>query len=163
MRRTLTALALASVITATPVAQGPPPPAGKGQPGMLPPPAAAGQAVNVKIELTITEQREGVAPTPKTITLMVADRERGQIRSGGGGDQLLNVDVRPEIVRDGRVRVNLTFDYRAPRTESDRTPPMLTQSLASIVDDGRPLQVSQWTEAGSTRSIKVELRTTIQK
>ena len=122
-----------------------------------------GQPVNIRLDLTITEQREGAQVPPRTLTMMVADRDRGQIRSGGTGDQMLNVDARPDIVRDGRVRVFLTFDYRAPRTDLDKTPPMLTQSITTVLDDGKPLVVSQWTEGGTGRTIKVELKTSIQK
>ena len=127
-------------------------------------PRQGAQPVNIKVDLVIKEQREGVPATPKTITMMVADRERGQIRSGGGsGDQQLNVDVRPEIVRDSKIRVQVTFDYRAPRSDSDKGPPTITQSLSAIAADAQPLVISQWTEAGSNRTITVELRATIQK
>lgn len=123
----------------------------------------AGQPVNVKVDLVVMEQRAGEASTSRTSTMTIADRDRGQLRTTGGGEQILNVDAQPEIVREGRIRVRLTFDYRAPRTETDRTPPMLTQSVSSIVEDGRPLTVAQWTEAGSNRVIRVELHAAIQK
>jgi hypothetical protein len=169
MRRgSLIALALATLLVTAISAQQD----RKGQTTLLPgggkiettaPERHTGQAVNVRIDLTITEQREGLAPTPKTITMMIADRDRGQIRSGGSNEQMLNVDAHPEIVQNGRVRVYLTFDYRAPRTDTDKAPPMLTQSLSSILDDGKPLMISQWTEAGSSRTVKVELTADVQK
>src|SRR5690349_14908405 len=56
-----------------------------------------GQGVNIKIDLTVTDQREGQAGAPKTITMMIVDRGRGQMRSNGLGGQMLNVDARPEI------------------------------------------------------------------
>ena len=122
-----------------------------------------GQGVNIKIDLTVTDQREGQAGAPKTITMMIVDRGRGQMRSNGLGGQMLNVDARPEIIRDSRVRVDLNFDYRAPQTDSDKNPPVLTQSLASVVDDGKPLVISQWGEMGSNRTIRIELRASVQK
>lgn len=156
--RTLTTFALALVVATSVGAQ-----ESKPQANAPDLPIRQPQPVNIKVDLTITEQREGVAPTPKVITMLIADRDRGQMRSGGSGEQMLNVDARPEIVRDSRVRVHLTFDYRAPRTDTDKAPPMLTQSLASIVDDGKPVMVSQWTEPGSSRTIRVELKAAIQK
>jgi hypothetical protein len=122
-----------------------------------------GQGVNIKIDLTITDQREGQAGTPKTITMMIADRGRGQLRSNGGGGQMLNVDARPEIVRESRVRVDVNFDYRGPQTDNDKNPPVLTQSLVSVVDDGKPLVISHWGEMGSNRTIRIELRASVQK
>ena len=122
-----------------------------------------GQGVNIKVDLTITDQREGQAGAPKTITMMIADRGRGQMRSNGIGGQMLNLDARPEIVRESRVRVDVNFDYRAPQTDSDKNPPVLTQSLVSVVDDGKPLVISQWGEMGSNRTIRIELRASVQK
>ena len=121
------------------------------------------QPVNIKLDFTVTDQRDGQAAVPRTITMMIADRSRGQIRSGGTGGQTLNVDARPEIVRDSRMRVDVNFDYRAPQSDADRTPPMLTQSVASLVDDGKPLVITQWSEMGSSRTIRVELRASVQK
>jgi hypothetical protein len=122
-----------------------------------------GQAVNIKVDLTITDQREGQDSAPKTITMMIVDRGRGQMRSNGLGGQMLNVDARPEIVRESRVRVDVNFDYRAPQTDNDKNPPVLTQSLVSVVDDGKPLMISQWGEMGSNRTIRIELRASVQK
>src|SRR5918996_1658256 len=61
------------------------------QPGKPAPPAEqppsrpepAGQPVNVKLDLTITDQLGPGEPSKKTVTMIVADRESGSIRSGG--------------------------------------------------------------------------------
>ena len=121
------------------------------------------QPVNIKLDFTVIDQRDGQAAAPRTITMMIADRSRGQMRSGGAGGQMLNVDARPEILRDSRMRVDVNFDYRAPQSDSDKTPPALTQSIASIVEDGKPLVITQWSERGSTRTSRVELRASLQK
>ena len=167
-RRILTLLAFAVLVGATPrasqapqstVAQDKKPAVAAEAPGTRTP----GQPVNIKLDFTVTDQREGQAASPRTITMMIADRSRGQIRSGGSGGQMLNVDARPEIVRDSRMRVDVNFDYRAPQSEGDKSPPMLTQSIASVVDDGKPLVISQWSEMGSGRTIRIELRASVQK
>ena len=165
-RRTLTCIAVAGILfCASPGVdarhqdQKPQPAAAE-----IPPSRHAGQPVNVKLDLVITDQRAGATgTTPRTVTMTVADRDRGQLRTNGAGDQILNVDALPEVVRDGKIRVRLTFDYRAPKGEGDSSPPMLTHSLSSLVDDGKALTVTQWSEAGSNRTIRVELRASIQK
>lgn len=121
------------------------------------------QAVNIKVDLTITDQRDGQPAVPKTISMVIADRRRGQLRSSGLGGQMLNVDAQPHIVRDSRIFAELNFDYRAPQTEGDKAPPTLTQSIASVVEDGKPLVIAQWNETGSNRIIRVELRLSVQK
>ena len=168
-RRILIMLALVALVGAAPRASQPPQekaaqekkttvPVENAPSGRLP-----GQPVNIKLDFTVTDQRDGQAAAPRTITMMIADRSRGQIRSGGAGGQMLNVDARPEIVRDSRMRVDVNFDYRAPQSEADKAPPMLTQSIASVVDDGKPLVITQWSEMGSNRTIRVELRASVQK
>src|SRR5688572_12619960 len=122
------------------------------------------QLLNVKVDLTITDQREGTASTAKTLTIIVADRESGRIRSASAREELtLNVDVRPELVRDGRVRTWLTLEYRPPRTSPDKEAVGMTESLVAILDDCKPLVVSQSADPASSRSVKVELKATILK
>ena len=66
-----------------------------------------GQLVNVKVEFTITDQLGAKPPTKKTMTLTVADRENGRIRTNteyaqprGNSYQMsqapLSVDVHPD-------------------------------------------------------------------
>ena len=121
------------------------------------------QAVNVRVEVTMTEHREGSADVPRTLSLLVADRDRAQVQSGGAGDLVLRVTARPEILSDQKVRVSLNLNYRGPRTDTDRQPIAHQQDFASIVDSGKPVVVTQWNETGSTRSVKVELKATIQR
>jgi len=126
-------------------------------------PRAAAQLVNVKIDLTITDERDGSAQPPKVVSLVVADRENGRIRTGGS-DLQLNVDARPEIVRDGRIRVYLTVEYRPGKAQDERYIPMaLTESLAVLLDDGKPLVVSQSADPMSNRSVRVEAKATLLK
>jgi hypothetical protein len=161
IRSTVMAIALAALVGVAPSAwqQSQEKAAQENTPNTRPP----GQPVNIKLDVTIVDQREGQTAAPRTVTMMIADRSRGQFRSGGSGGQMLNVDARPEIGRDSRMRVELNLDYRGVQSENDKTPPMLTQSIVSVVDDGKPLVVTQWAEMGSTRTIRVELRAAVQK
>ena len=130
-----------------------------------PPARPPAQLVNVKLDLTITDQREGGTTSPKTLTMLLADRGNGRIRTSERGSEVhLNVDVSPEIVRDGRVRVHLTMEYRPAGTggekESIRS---ITESVTTILEDGKQMLVSQSADPASSRTVKVELKATILK
>ena len=167
MQKSFLALAVTALLSSGASAQQPPAAAAQkpvDSQAAQAPPRPQPQLLNVKIDLTITDQREGAAPTPKTLTIIVADRESGRIRSMSAREELtLNVDVRPEMVRDGRVRTWLTLEYRPPRTSPDKEAVGMTESLVAILDDGKPLVVSQSADPASSRSVKVELKATILK
>lgn len=119
--------------------------------------------VNVRIDLTLTDQGEGAAATPKTVSMILTDRDPGRMRTGTGRDDgMLNVDVRPEIVKENRVRLSLTLEYQ-PARGGDKNAVPVTQSLSTLLEDGKPLVVSQSAEPGSTRSVRVEVKATILK
>jgi hypothetical protein len=129
-----------------------PPPAQEAKPG----PATESQATqNVLVEVTLTEEGEGAA-APKTVSMLVANRELGRVRSGGDGVSL-NVDARPSIWAEGRVRLMLTLEY-----SPGGVAPM-TQSLTTILASGTPLVVSHSADPKSTRRMKVEVTATILK
>jgi hypothetical protein len=119
------------------------------------PVSAALAATNVRVELTLTEDGEGGA-APKTVSMLVTNRELGRIRSGAGGVSL-NVDARPTILGDGRVRVTLTIEY-APGTLLP-----MSQSMTTVLTSGKPLVVSQSADPKSTRRVQAELTATIVK
>jgi glucose/arabinose dehydrogenase len=124
-----------------------------------PPARNAAQLANIRIELTITDQRTEVQMPPKTVTLLVEDRQSGRIRTGRN-NVALNVDARPEIVRDNRVRLLLSLEYMPQDT--DRTSPMaISETVAALLEDGKPLIVSQSADPSSDRKVRVELKATI--
>jgi hypothetical protein len=141
-----------------------------------------GQAVNMRIELTITDDRGTGEPIAKTVSIMTADRYWGRIRTQGEittSDNrrlpvILNVDARPTIVRDNRARVELTIEYRpametyvAPpaaagsKPDANGLPPNVNESLAVVLEDGKPLLISQSADPISARKVKVEAKLTI--
>jgi hypothetical protein len=162
---TIAALALASGIALAQQAEAPAPqkPAETTAPAPAPPRTPA-QLVNVRIELTVTEQREGPAIPPRTVTMLIADRENGRVRAGAG-NALLNVDARPELTRDGRIRMMLSLEYRRQTEPGDNSPTaMLTESLATILEDGKPVVVSQSADPTTARiAVRVEVKATIVK
>src|SRR5262249_5618341 len=56
------------------------------------PPRQPAMLANVKLDLTITDQRGDAAAAPKMVTIVVADRENGRIRTGRAASAL-NVDL----------------------------------------------------------------------
>jgi hypothetical protein len=144
-------------------------------------PEPPGQPVNVKIDLTITDQLGPGEPARKVITLIIADRQNGFIRSRGNvriSEQrshgvTINVDARPTILREGNVRLELGLEYQPtpPGTSgqpstgpgSDPFSTNLNERIGVILEPGKPLMVSQAVDPASDRKIAVELRATILK
>jgi hypothetical protein len=140
------------------------------EPAALPPGRGGAQPVNFRLELTITDQRGSAPVTPKTVTMLVADRYLGRIRTSGNvrvgttyQPIVLNVDAQPEVLKDGRVRVQVTLEYRAQTaegTQEENQPNNLTESFSVILDDAKPMLVSQSADPGSDRRVKVEMKAT---
>ena len=110
---------------------------------------ADGQPVNIRLDLTITDQRGDATAVTKTVSMTVADRYHGRIRTQGDvrtpmglRQVILNVDCQASIIpRESRARVMLTIEYRpvAAETESEgSTTPHINESLTVILDDGKP-------------------------
>lgn len=134
-----------------------------------------GQPTNVKLELTITDQTGPGEPVKRTVSMILADRQSGSIRSGGhviaNGNRLpvtLNVDARPSIIgSDNRMLLEVTLEY-LPKPDSDNANSgegraNLTERLGLMVTSGKPLVISQASDPTSERKISVELTATILK
>ena len=129
---------------------------------------------NVKLDLTITDQTGTGQAVKRTVSMIVADRRRGMIRSGGqvtmAGNRVpvtLNVDAQPSIIDDNRILVEFGLEY-APRpvNESVNTGEgraNLTEQLGLVVQPGKPMIISQASDPTSDRRITVELTATILK
>ena len=160
MVKTLPAIVLAIVLSSTGVAaqQAPAP----RQPEPPAPARSAAQLVNIRIELTIVDQRGDTTTAPKTVTMLVEDRQNGRIRSSRG-NATLNVDGHPEILREGKIRVVLTVEY-SPADGPDRAAPMpLQESVTALLEDGKPLVISQSADPSGDRKVRLELKATIVK
>lgn len=200
-RETCGVIAVVLLLGAAAVAQQPAPAAPKPTPAPAapkptPPPAAAptmvdtgmlpggidprGQPVNVKLDLTITDQLGPGEPAKKTMSLIVADRAGGSIRSSGNNVRaVLNVDATPQIMPNGNIRVQLGLEYnprqsmtvqtaKGPSGETVQLPPepggsSLNQRVAIVLEPGKPLVLSQAADPISDRRITVEIRATVLK
>jgi hypothetical protein len=140
-----------------------------------------GQPVNVKLDLTITDQLGPGEPAKKTISVIVADRAAGNIRSSGNNVRaVLNVDATPQILSNGNIRVLLGLEYnprqaggsgpvaKGPKGETipvEEIPggSSLNQRVTVVLEPGKPLVLSQAADPISDRKITVEVRATILK
>ena len=140
-----------------------------------------GQPLNVKLDLTITDQQGPGEPAKKTVSLIVADRAGGAIRSAANiGRALINVDATPQIMANGNIRLQLGLEYN-PRQPSVPTADKvktgngevvdiprdagsaLQQRVAIVLTPGKPLLLSQAADPLSDRKITVEVRAEVLK
>jgi hypothetical protein len=140
-----------------------------------------GQPVNVRIEITITDQQPGSAPIQKTVMLVLADRTRGMARSEsnqvGIGTVPLRTDARVSVVDSNKVLAEIAIDYNLPgnaaggRIPSEPPPgptdltkeTRVLEQLKTILESGKPLVVSESADPLTDRKVKVEVTATILK
>lgn len=132
---------------------------------------AEGQPVNVRLDLTITDQRGDGPGVSKTVTMMTADRYFGRIRTQGDvrtptgfRPVILNVDAKPTLLRDGKARVELNIEYRpvAGEAETERsTTPNINESITVMLEDGKSTVISQSADPVTDRKVKIEAKITL--
>jgi hypothetical protein len=164
-----------------------PAPATPGQPAQVPtakpspapavqvaPPRRDGQPINVKVEVTITDQRGGGQALRKTVTVVTGDGLSGFIRSSanysGIGPVPLNLDIEPALLADNKVRLRVNLQYALPAASSQaadmpgagalRTTE-IHENLGMILDSGRPLVVAQSADPVGDRQVTIEVKATV--
>jgi hypothetical protein len=165
----------------TPAPAEKPPSGQKAAPGPPEAPQAGGQPVNVKLDLTITDQLASGAPAKKTVSMIVADRFSGSIRSIANEVRAtLNVDATPQILQNGNIRLQLGLEYnprqasifqekvKGPAGEMVELPrdpggSSLNQRVVIVLEPNKPLMLSQAADPLSDRKITVEVRVSILK
>lgn len=145
-----------------------------------PPPAPArrtGQPINIRVDVTITDQRNSAAPVRKTVTVVVADNFSGRIRSSAestsGINMPLNVDAEPQLLADGKIRLMLNLQYDLPSGGDGETPTnanvgpirrtQLQENLPLILESGKSMVVAQSADPIGDRQVTVEVKATILK
>jgi len=84
----------------------------------------------------------------------------------GGGVQL-NVDAAPTILSDGKIRMNLRIFYDLPVGEgrsgnpNDVPPTQIQESVNLILENGKPLVITQSADPLIDRQVTVEVKATI--
>jgi hypothetical protein len=160
----------------------PPPPPPPAPPG---PPRREGQPINVKVELTITEEGGGATSSRKTVSAVIGDGFNGYVRANGFSanpnapqfDKVvpLNLDAYPVILSNGKIRLTCTIQYlagaaqyiavarSAPGEPSQNQPARtdIKENIVLILESGKSLVVSQAADPVSDRQVTVEVKATI--
>lgn len=140
---------------------------------------APSQLVNVKIELTITDQVGDNQPQKKNIVMVVADGESGRVRTTSYSHYRipsasnvltrlmpLNFDAAPEV-EGNRIRLRLSLDYESidepPSSDLPVGTSKVQQSISSVVADGVPIIISQTADPVSARKVTLEVKASILK
>jgi hypothetical protein len=190
MVKKLAILICAVAVAASAYAQQPksaatPKPAAKpaeASPAAAPAKPAPAQPINMRIDVTITDQRADAPAIVKTVSLTTSDTFWGRIRTQGeaqlpNGQRVpvvLNVDAKPVLVHDGMARVEMTIEYRpsdvmmggvaaTPGRDPSGVTPNINESLVAILDDGKSMLISQSADPVGDRKVKVEAKMSILK
>jgi len=155
------------------------PPGAPAAPAPPPAPRREGQPINVKVELTILDQRAGAAPLRKTISVVVADGMTGVIRSASNYSTLgrveqvpLNMDVDHQLLAAGKIRLRIGLQYDLPnslavgtdgaeRSSSNLFTTQLREQLAVVVESGKSIVVAESADPVGDRKVTVEVKATV--
>src|SRR5262245_25327039 len=151
----------------------PTPPAPRVPPEPAPPsgptPRRENQSTNIRVEVTVTDQRPGTAALTKTVSVVTGDGLNGSVRSqtnylpsgAGPGTAPFNVDAVPTILTDGKVHVRLTVQYDVvppPGPTQDAVRLLGTtirDSVTLVLESGKPIVAVQSTDPVSDRKVSV--------
>ena len=172
MKSVFTAIIVSvAMVSLTAQAQTPAP-----KPAQLPPPATvavvpeevatAPQLVNIRVDIAVVEEGAGSPVVRKEMSLILADRRSGSVRSAArgisdkdiGGLQL-SADVRPWVERDGRIRTLVTMNYVSHPHFTDWG----QLKFEPLLESGKLLTVSRASSAVSDRYVRVDVTATILK
>ena len=136
-------------------------------------PPMFGQPVNIKVDFTITDQSGEGQATKRTVSMIVADQQRGNIRNRGSVavegkgrfDVFLVIDATPFVMPDRTIRLSVALEY-APKPDADNASTgegraQLNQQLSLILVPGKTLTISRASDPTSNRSITVDVLATI--
>ena len=138
--------------------------------------SAGGQTVNIRLDVSISDQAGSTPVKPKVLTLMLADRNSSQLRTNFD-DRYISMDARPTIV-DGKIKLTLAMSSDNPRVGGPLVPVapaplppgqtggatmVWNQSLTVIVESGKPVVVVENSDPANNRKLSVEVKATIIK
>ena len=155
-----------------------------GKPATAPEPPAL--PVNIKIEVSITDQTGANPPAKKLVSMIVGDRQNTSIRSSASvpvrmtpapgalpsfnyRNVTINVDARPwiQLKEPNKILVTFGLEYfpKTTNNQEEMEPGMasINERLGLIFESGKPVVVSQAADPTSDRKITVEVTATILK
>ena len=128
-------------------APAPAPPPGTA-PAAPPAPAVAidptpGQLVNIQLDIALVTEGGGEAAVRKTVTLTLADRQEGSVRSmdrgfGNPSQATLNVDARPVVQPNGKVLTRIGLEF-----QSGNDVPFVQVRAQPLLESGKALRISR--------------------
>jgi hypothetical protein len=167
-------------------------PRGSQAPTVAPPaPAAArreGQPINIKVEVSITDQSGGMQALKKTVTVVTGDNMTGFIRTSAAYDPPigvvpLNVDVEPQVLTDNRIKLHLNLQYNLPSAlvpvklsegraaaAAGQAPrdggaalrqTEIRENLSLILENSKPLVAAQSADPVGDRQVTIEVKATV--
>ena len=152
-------------------AQAPRPVSPAPAPAPAPPPGSApfvrvepdppGQLVNIQIDITLLSEGGTQEPARKTVTLTLADKQEGSVRSmdrGPGAPGSLNVDARPVVQANGRVLTRIGLEF-----SGGDDVPFVQVRAQPLLESGRALRISRAVSPKTDRSVTVEVTATVLK
>lgn len=136
---------------------------------------AVGPRSNIKVEISISDQRGDGPAEKKQVSMIVAETSWGKIRThadarpsspGPPMTVALNVDARPFLTTTGQIQLELVVNYN-PLDETGKAgiirPTELNQSMTVVLQSGKPLIVAQAADPIVDRKMIVEVVATILK
>ncbi len=125
----------------------------------------SGRDANIRVDVTITEQTGTAPATTKSVTMVCADQNWCRIRNDVRvRPWILNVDARPILLNNSnsRMQMNFVLEYRPGDEEPAKNfVATINEQLVVMLDDGKPLIVSQSADPNSDRKVKLEVKATI--
>jgi hypothetical protein len=125
-------------------------------------PNQPGQLVNIQIDILLTTEGGTQPPTRKTVTLTLADKQEGSVRSTDraaapqGGS--LNVDARPVVQANGLVLTRIGLEFSG----TDEVP-FVQVRAQPLLESGRALRISRAVSPRTDRAVTVEVTATVLK
>jgi len=144
---------------------------------VAPQPGTSVSMTNVRLELTITDQTGSGQPIKKLISLLLAERGSGRVRSRGtvhapraGGNPLqqsysveLNADANILRIEGDRVRIMISVEY-APAAPEGGNPEQrgspLNQTVDVVLENGRPTTIVEAADPLTDRKVTLEATAT---
>ena len=162
---------------AKPATPGTPAPAVAPAPPEPPARIAKGEAVNVRVDLRLRTQSGSSTTSERTLSVVaVGDGSKTAVRSGsdvpiptgaGGAFQYRNVGLTADVrvIVEKRVQLSLTLSYNylatTPAADKPVTIGSMTSEIRALLEDGKPLVISDQVDAATDQRLIVEAKATI--
>jgi pyruvate/2-oxoglutarate dehydrogenase complex dihydrolipoamide acyltransferase (E2) component len=152
-----------------PAVNAPAPPPPPPPPPAPPAPPTPRQAINIKVDLNITEDGAGGPLIKKSVSAVAGDGFNGSVREMSAATPPtnfipLNLDAYPTILPSGKIRLQCSIQYQsAQNRDPGNRATDIKQNFVVILDSGKPLVVTQATDPVSDRRVTVEVTATILK